>query len=32
VELSRGANNVVVEAVDDAGNSTYRSRMITALY
>lgn len=32
VELSRGANNVVVEAVDDAGNSAYESRMIKALY
>jgi hypothetical protein len=32
VELTRGANNVVVEAVDDAGNSAYQSWMIKAQY
>jgi hypothetical protein len=32
VELTRGANNVVVEAVDAAGNSAYQSWMIKAQY
>ncbi|HMB68761.1 MAG TPA: hypothetical protein VKU85_05595, partial [bacterium] len=32
VDLTRGANHVVVESVDDAGNSAYETRMITALY
>ena len=32
LQLSRGGNSVVVEAVDGAGNRTYRSRTIKALF
>jgi hypothetical protein len=32
LDLSRGGNKVVVEAVDDAGNRTYRSRVVKALF
>jgi len=32
LELTRGANVIVVESVDEAGNSAYESRMIKALY
>ncbi|MGQ0720646.1 MAG: Ig-like domain-containing protein [Candidatus Eiseniibacteriota bacterium] len=32
LDLSRGGNKVVVEAVDGAGNRTYRSRVVKALF